>query len=205
MRPLHLWIGVAVVAVAVVATWLILTNHGTSSSANGAPVASNTIGAYADLVARADNHFQQGMNLISGGNMGSAAPYFVAAGQEYGAAWAQQSTDPAVAGNYATSVFYAGDPQGALILANKALKLHPTGQLLQTILFNKGNYLAMIGRQQVTSGKAVEGRKSLAAAKVSYLAAIGIDSKSTLAQSAQTAIAGLSKTKPSSPATSPSP
>jgi hypothetical protein len=201
IRPLHLWIGVAVVAVVVAVTLVVLTNHKSSSAASG-PVA-DTSGSYAALVARANDHYNQGQPYIEQGNFTAAAPYFLAAAKEYAGAWAQQATDPAVGTDYATSLFYAGDVQGAISQVNKALKLKPTSDILQKALLNKGNFLAMAGRVAQQSGQAAKTAKLLAQAKAMYLASIKVNPGSSAATSAQQGIASLTATP--TPATSPSP
>ncbi|HMK91908.1 MAG TPA: zinc ribbon domain-containing protein [Thermoleophilia bacterium] len=200
-NPTYVWIGVAVVAIVAAVAMYMLTTHKGSGSSGTSSVAADTSGSYQQLVQRANAHYDQGSPYIQQGDFSAAQPYFVAAAKEYGAAWAQQANDPQVAGDYATSLFYVGDPNGALSMANKALKLRPTGQLLQTILFNKGNYLAMIGRQEVQSGKAKAGQAHLAQAGAAYRKAVAADPGSQTGKDAQSALAGLSKV---TPAASPS-
>ena len=200
-NPTFVWIGVAVVAIVAAVAMYMLTSHNGSSASSSSTVAAETSGTYQQLVQRANAHYDQGQPFIQQGDFGGAQPYFVAAAKEYGAAWAQQATDPQVAGDYATSLFYVGDPQGALSMANRALKLKPTGGLLQRILFNKGNYLAMIGRGEVQSGKAKAGKAHLAQAGAAYTKAAAVDPSSQTGKAATAALAGLKKV---TPAASPS-
>ena len=203
-RPMYIWIGVAVVAIVAAVAMYMLTSKGSSGSSSSTKVTADTGGSYQQLVQRANDHFNQGQPYIEQGDFGAAAPYFMAAAKEYGAAWGKQANDPGVAGDYATSLFYVGDPNGALSMANKALALKPSGDLLQTILFNKGNYLAMIGRGEVQSGKAKAGQQHLTQAEQAYNKAIAVAPSSQTGKAAKSALAGLTKIKPSG-AASPSP
>lgn len=205
IKPLHLWMGVAVVAVVIVATLFALHNNGSSSPSTGsssAPVA-DTSGSYAVLVTRANNHYNQGQPYIDQGNFTAAAPYFAAAAQEYGAAWAKQATDPGVGTDYATSLFYAGDVQGAIKQVDKALKLKPTGQILQNALLNKGNFVAMSARVAQQSGRAAKVANLFAEAKALYQASIKVDATSAAAKLAQQGLTGLTASATPAPSTSP--
>jgi hypothetical protein len=173
LKPLHLWIAVAVVPLVVVISMLALAGH-KSSTESATPVAE-TSGSYRQLVQRGNSHFDQGMPYIDQGNLDAGAPYFVAAAKEYGAAWSQQSTDPAVGTDLATSLFYAGDVQGAIAMVDKVLELGPTGSVLQKALLNKGNFLAMAWRVAMQSGQTAKGRRLLAQARASYQASIKVD------------------------------
>jgi tetratricopeptide (TPR) repeat protein len=173
VRPLYLWIAVAVVPVVVIVAMLVLASH-RSATGSAAPVA-DTSGSYQQLVLRANKHFDQGKPYIDQGNFTAAAPYFVAAAKEYDAAWSQQSTDPAVGADYATSLFYAGDVQGAIGMVNTVLKLKPTGGVLQKALLNKGNFLAMAGRVATQNGQTARSKQLFAEAYASYRASIKVD------------------------------
>ena len=189
VKPLYLWIAVVVVPLVVLVAMLALAHHKTAIG-SAAPVA-DTSGSYQELVQRANNHFDQGNPYIGQGNFTAAAPYFVAAAQEYAAAWSQRSTDPAVGTDFATSLFYAGDLQGAIGMVDEVLKLEPTGSVLQKALLNKGNFLAMAGRAAMQAGQTAKGRKLLAQAKASYQASIKVDPTSDVAASDRLGIAGL--------------
>jgi tetratricopeptide (TPR) repeat protein len=192
VRPLYLWIGVAVVPLVVVTAMLVLANHKTAPG--NAPPVADTSGSYQELVQRANSHFDHGKPYIDQGNFDAAAPYFVAAAQEYGAAWSQLSTDPAVGTDFATSLFYAGDVQGAISMVDKVLKLKPQGGVLQKALLNKGNFLAMAGRVAMQSGQSAKGRQLLAQAKASYQASIKVDPASDVAAFDRQGITDLSTT-----------
>jgi len=190
VRPLYLWILVALVPVAVVLAMLALASH-RSSTGSSAPVA-DTSGSYQQLVVRANHHFDLGQPYVDKGEFAAAAPYFVAAAKEYDAAWSQQSTDPAVGTDYATSLFYAGDIQGAIGMVDIVLKLKPTGAVLQKALLNKGNFLAMAGRVALQNGQAAKGRQLLAQARASYRASIKVDPSSDVVAFDRQGLAALS-------------
>ena len=204
VRPLYLWIAVAVVPAIVVIAMLVLASH-RSATGSAAPVA-DTSGSYQQLVQRANDHFDQGKPYSDQGDFTAAAPYFVAAAKEYDAAWSQQSTDPAVGVDYATSLFYAGDVQGAIGMVDTVLKLKPTGSVLQKALLNKGNFLAMAGRVAVQNGQSAKGKQLFAAAAASYRASIKVDPASDVVALDRQGIADLRTTGASStaPSTAPS-
>jgi len=200
-NPMYVWIVIAVVAVVAVGAWYLVRGGGGSSSSgssSGTPVTANTTGTYDQLVQRANAHYDQGNPFAQKGDFTSAQPYFLAAAKEYAAAWAQRATDPNVASDYSVALFYAGDPNGALSIVNKALALKPKGDTLQTALYNKGNYLAMIGRGEVQSGKTAAGKADLAQAKAAYKASIAVAKSTAIGQAAKQALAGLSQIAPSS-------
>ena len=200
-NPTYIWIGVAVVAiVAAVAVYLVTSNNSGSSSGSS-PVAADTTGTYQQLVARANAHYDQGNPFAQKGDFTSAQPYFLAAAKEYAAAWAQQATDANVGSDYSVALFYAGDANGALAIVNKALALKPTGDTLQKALYNKGNYLAMLGRGEMQSGNAKAGKARLTQAAASYRKAAAVNPTSETGQAAKAALTGLAKV---TPAASPS-
>jgi hypothetical protein len=190
-NPLYLWGGIALIAVIVVVAVLI-ANHQSSSSNTTADVS----GSYSDLVTRANKMFDDGQPYLRSGDMATAASYYSKVAQVYQAAWQKQSTDPAVGADFATSLFYAGDTQGALAIVAQALKLNPTGQVLQNALLNKGNYLAMAGRAAISQGNKAEGEKLLTQAKASYEASIKVAPSSETAKMASNQIKQLSVIKP---------
>jgi len=176
---------VVVVAVAVVA----LHGHRNTSSA---PVA-DTSGTYAQLVARANAQFDQGSPYLEKGALALAEPYFTAAAEEYRAAWALRSSDPAVGSDYATALYYSGKVTSATTVIDAVLALKPTGDVLQKVLFNRGNYLATAGRVAEQRGKTAQATRLLASAKASYRTAIAVDSSSDVAAAARSASVELAQ------------
>jgi hypothetical protein len=192
VRPLYLWIAVAIVPLAIVVAMVALAERG-SPAKSAAPVA-DTSGSYAQLVQRANGHFDQGAPYVDRADYAGAAPFFAAAAGEYDAAWAQRSTDPAVGTDYATSLFYSGDVQGAIALVDKVLELKPTGSILQRALLNRGNFLAMAGRVALQAGKVAQGKQSIGLARAAYQASIAVDPASAVAAADRRAIADLQTT-----------
>ena len=188
-----IWIIVGIAAVAAFAVVLILNNRSNSSSAGvpttpSTPVAADTSGTYAELVARANGIYDQGAALIQKNDMSGAAPYFASAAKVYAAAWKKQPGDPAVGTDYATSLFYAGNIEGAVKQVNKVLAKDPT---FQNALYNRGNFLAMQGRVAQQNGQKDKADALLAQAKSSYQAAIKVDPTSSSGQAAAEALKAL--------------
>jgi hypothetical protein len=192
VKPLYLWIAVAIVPLAVVVAMVALAERGTQAE-SAKPVA-DTSGSYSQLVQRANGHFDQGAPYIDRADFASAAPYFAAAAREYDAAWAQRSTDPAVGTDYATSLFYSGDVQGAIAMVDKVLGLKPAGSVLQKALLNKGNFLSMAGRVALQGGKVARGKRLIGRARAAYQASIAVDSGSDAAAADRQGIADLQTT-----------
>lgn len=192
LKPLYLWIAVVVVPLIVVLAMLALAEH--RSPARSASPVADTSGSYEQLVQRANGHFDQGLPYVDRADFAGGAPYFAAAAREYDAAWAQRSNDPAVGADYATSLFYAGDVQGAIVMVDKVLGLKPTGSVLQKALLNKGNFLAMAGRVALQGGKTTQGARLLALAKASYQASIKVAPASDVVAADRQGIVDLTTT-----------
>jgi tetratricopeptide (TPR) repeat protein len=188
-----IWILVAIAAAAAFAIVYIVNNRGSSSSAStptapSTPVSADTSGTYSELVARANNLYDQGGTYVKENDFAGAAPYFAAAAKVYAAAWKKQPGDTAVGTDYATSLFYAGDTEGAIKQVNKVLAKDPT---FQNALYNRGNFLAMQGRVAEQNGQKAKADKLYAQAKASYQAAIKVDPTSDSGQAATQALKSL--------------
>jgi tetratricopeptide (TPR) repeat protein len=145
-------------------------------------VAADTSGSYGELVARANGLYDQGMNQLQSEQWAQSAAYFLAASKVYSAAWKQQSTDPGVGTDFATSLFYAGRTDAAIEQVEVVLAQSPE---FQTAWFNKGNYLAERARQAEEAGDEKAADKDYAAARVAYQKAVDLDPGSASGQSAQ--------------------
>ena len=198
-RGLSPWIlvGGAVVAVAVILVVVLLgvrgggtssgsTSTGTSSQ-SATPVAADTSGTYSQLVNRANGLYDKGATAFSK-NLSQSVNYFGAAAKIYQAAWKKKSGDPNVGTDWATSVFYSGDIQGALSIVEMVLVKNPS---FQPALFNKGNFLFHQAQQIDPTGKSAESKKLNAQAKAIYLRAAAVDPKSDLGKQAAAAAAAL--------------
>ncbi len=188
-----IWILVAIAAVAAFAIVYIVNNRGSSSSTStpttpSGPVTADTSGTYSELVARANGLYDQGAPLIQKNDLNGASPYFAAAAKVYAAAWKKQPGDPAVGTDYATSLFYSGDVEGAVKQVDKVLAKNST---FQNALYNRGNFLGMQARVAQQNGQKAKADKLFALAKASYQAAINVDATSDSGQAAAQALKSL--------------
>ena len=101
-------------------------------------IAADTSGSYAELVQRANGIYDKGAQAFQDNDQEAGAQHFAAAAKVYRAAWKQQATDPNVGTDYATSLFYSGDTDGALKQVKVVLAKSPD---FQTAHLNKGVYL----------------------------------------------------------------
>jgi hypothetical protein len=100
----------------------------------------------------------------------------------YAAAWKQQSTDPGVGTDFATSLFYSGQIESAIRQVELVLAKSPT---FQTAWFNKGNYLSEKARQAEEDGDAKTAKAAYADARVAYEKAVALGADSASGQQAQ--------------------
>ena len=145
-------------------------------------VAADTSGSYGELVERANGLYDQGASQLQSEQWAQSAAYFLAASKVYAAAWKQQSTDPAVGTDYATSLFYAGKIDAAIKQVEAVLAQSPE---FQTAWFNKGNYLAQRARQADEAGENKAADQDFAAARVAYQKAVDLDPGSASGQSSK--------------------
>lgn len=187
-----IWILVGIAAVAAFAIVFIVNGRGSGSA--GAPatpstsINADTGGTYAELVARANSLYEQGAPFVQKGDMTGAAPYFAAAAKVYAAAWKKQQGDSAVGTDYATSLFYSGNLEGAVKQVDKVLAKDPT---FQNALYNRGNFLAMQARVAKQNGQKAKADTLFAEAKASYQAAVKADPTSQSGQAAAQALKAL--------------
>ena len=99
----------------------------------------------------------------------------------YAAAWKKQKTDPAVGTDFATSLFYSGNIDGALDQIDLVIKAFPT---FQAAYFNLGNYLAHKSRIAEQEGDKTAAKTDKAAALKAYTKAVSIDPASTVGKEA---------------------
>ena len=136
------------------------------------PVSADTSGSYGALVERANGLYDQGAAAFDAKQYDQGAAYFEAAAKVYAAAWKQQSTDPGVGTDYATSLFYSARIEPAISQIEKVLAQSPE---FQTAWFNKGNYLAEKARQADEDGDAKTAKAAFADARVAYQKAVSLD------------------------------
>lgn len=191
ISPAKAWgILAAVVAVAIVVVVLVAGGSGGDPGAEAAPTApqpaqsvpADTSGGYAQLVQRANGLYDQGAAELQSEHWDQAAAYFLAASKVYAAAWAKQSTDPGVGTDFATSLFYSGDVDGAIAQVEKVLAASAD---FQTAWFNKGNYFSQRARQAEQAGQQKDADRDYAAARSAYQKAVDLDPASASGQSAK--------------------
>ena len=189
----YLWGVIAVIAIVVIA--VVLVSKGSSDKASpgtgSAPPALaevSTSGSYAELVQRGNDYYDQGQPFIDNGDPIGGAAWFAAAAKVYAAAWAQQPGDPALGTDYATSIFYSGNVEGAVEQIEKVIAKNPE---FQNARFNHGNYLSHQARILEQQGKKDQAAKLFARATVEYEAAVRIDPTTSSGQAAAAALKKL--------------
>ena len=162
------------------------TDAGTPSSGPAAPVSADTSGNYRELVTRANGLYDQGAAQMPDGIPNQqGAEYFGAAAKVYEAAWAKQPGDPNVGTDWAISLFYSGDVNGAVKQVNVVLDADPR---FQPGLFNKGIFLSHLSR--LTQDKA-QAQKYTDQARAALTEAAAVDPSSEVGKQAAAALKGL--------------
>jgi hypothetical protein len=174
----------AIAVVAVIAVVLVVVFSGGSD--NG----TKTGGSYSELVAQANDLYDQGDAAFKANDIEGGAKLFAQAAELYAAAWAKQPGDPNVGTDWATALFYSGDIKGAVNQIGVVLKDDPN---FQTGWFNKGNYLTHEARITEQMGDKKAAKKMYAAAREAYLKAIAIDPKSEVGKEAEKRLADIPK------------
>jgi len=197
VSPAVIWGGFAAAAVVIIVVVILVSNGGSSPSGaatTGAqsvkPVAADTSGDYSVLVPRANDIYDQGSKAFQAKNYAQGSAYFEAAAKVYAAAWKQQSTDPSVGTDYATSLFYSGQIAAALSQIDRVLAKSPA---FQTAWFNKGNYLSEKARQSGTAGNAKDAKATYAQARAAYEKAIALGATTATGAQAQQRLDALPK------------
>jgi hypothetical protein len=181
ISPAVIWGGFAAAAAVIIVVVILISNGG------GSP---DTSGGYSALVQRANGIYDQGSKAFDAKNYAKGAAYFEAAAKVYAAAWKQQSTDPGVGTDYATSLFYAGQIDPALAQIDRVLAKSPT---FQTAWFNKGNYLSEKARQAGKAGNAKDAKATYTQARAAYEKAIALGATTATGAQAQQRLDALPK------------
>lgn len=164
---------------------------GTQSGGPATPVTADTSGSYRELVTRANGLYDQGAAEMPDGIPNEqGAAYFGAAAKVYEAAWAKQPGDPNVGTDWAISLFYSGDVDGAVKQVNVVLD---ADSRFQPGLFNKGIFLSHLSR--LTQDKA-EAEKYTDQARTALTAAVAVDPSSEVGKQADAALKGLQSSSP---------
>ena len=162
-----------------------------AASASGAPaqaVSADTSGSYEELVARANDLYDQGDSAFQNQDFEQGGAYFAAAAKVYAAAWEKQATEPTVGTDYAVALFYSGDIPGATTQIDAVLKANPD---FQKGWLNKGIFLSHEGRISEQGGDKKAAQKLFAEAKTALTKAVAIDPKSDAGKQADQSLQQL--------------
>jgi hypothetical protein len=179
ISPAIIWTSFAVIAAIILVGVFAMTRTQSSASDSSqstgpaaGPVAADTSGSYSVLVQRANGLYDQGAQAFQKKELSTGTQYFAAAAKVYQAAWKAQATDPSMGTDYATSLFYSGDTQGALKQVSIVLAKSPD---FQTAHLNKGIYLQTASQDAQKSGQKAKADSLLAQAKAEFQKAVSID------------------------------
>ncbi len=185
LSPRVLWAVIAVVAVAVVVIVAVASGGGEQPAgdtpADGMPTTAATpvpvdlSGSYRELVQRAHDLYDRGDELFTAQDIEQGVEYFAAAAQVYAAAWKKEPGDPNVGTDWATSLFYSGDFDGAVERVRTVLKKNPD---FQAGWFNLGNYLSHQARMAESGDDQTETARLYGEASEAYMKAAAIDPES---------------------------
>ncbi|NLE21932.1 MAG: hypothetical protein GX624_04020 [Actinobacteria bacterium] len=202
LSPAVIWGAFAALAVVVIIVVVMVSGgfgsgsgDDTSAAASGAsvePVSADTTGSYEELVQRANELYDQGDSAFQQQNFDQGGAYFAAAAKVYAAAWAKEATDPGVGTDFAVSLFYSGDIDGALQQIEVVLKDNPD---FQKGWLNKGIFLSHEGRIVEQSGDAEQAEKMYQQAKSAFTKAVAIDPESEAGKQADESLQALSSMK----------
>jgi hypothetical protein len=198
LSPAVIWGGFAALAVVVIVIVVMVSGgfgggssgdaSANSSTAPVQAVSADTSGSYSELVARANDLYDQGDAAFQNQNFEQGGAYFTAAAKVYAAAWKKQATDPSVGTDYAVTLFYSGDIANALKQIDSVLQANPDWQ---KGWLNKGIFLSHQARLAKQEGDAKTTAKYNAQAKQALAKAVAIDPKSEAGQQADTALQAL--------------
>jgi len=167
------------------------TGAGTQSGGPVTAVSADTSGSYRELVTRANGLYDQGAAEMPDGIPNEqGARYFAAAAKVYEAAWAKQPGDPNVGTDWAISLFYSGDVDGAVKQVSAVLAADPR---FQPGLYNKGIFLSHMSR--LTQDEA-QTQKYIDQARAAMAAAVAADPSSDVGKQADAALQSLPTPSP---------
>jgi hypothetical protein len=180
IKPWVIWAALGAAALVFV---LVLAFMNSKSTAGSPPVA-DTSGSYPVLLQRANGLYDQATAALNNKDGASAAKYAEAAATVYAAAWKQQPGDPSMGTDWATSLYYAGDDQGAIAQIEVVLKVNPT---FQPAWLNAGIFFASASQAANDAAKKADYLRQAKAAFSKTIAlnptsAEGVQAKSSLQQ-----------------------
>jgi hypothetical protein len=198
LSPAVIWGGFGALAVVVIIIVVMVSggfgsgsDDASTSAASGAPaqaVEADTSGSYDELIARANDLYDQGDAAFQNQDFEQGGAYFAAAAKVYAAAWAKQATDPGVGTDLAVAQFYSGDISGALKQIDAVIATSPD---FQKGWLNKGIFLSHEARISEQAGDKKTADKQLAQAKVALAKAVAIDPESEAGKQADQSLQQL--------------
>jgi hypothetical protein len=160
----------------------------TASNAPAQAVSADTSGSYDELVARANDLYDQGDAAFQKEDFEQGGAYFAAAAKVYAAAWKKQATDPGVGTDYAVTLFYSGNITGALKQIDAVLAADPDWQ---KGWLNRGFFLSHEARIAEQQGDTETAAKYETQAKQALTKAVAIDPKSDAGKQADESLQQL--------------
>jgi hypothetical protein len=198
LSPAVIWGGFGALAVIVIVIVVMVSGgfgggssndtSANSSAATVQAVSADTSGSYSELVARANDLYDQGDTAFQNQNFEQGGAYFAAAAKVYAAAWKKQATDPSVGTDYAVTLFYSGDISGALKQIDAVLKASPDWQ---KGWLNKGVFLSHEARIAKQQGDTKTADTYNAQAKQALTKAVALDPTSDAGKQADQALQQL--------------
>ena len=137
------------------------------------PIAPDTSGSYSVLVQRANGLYDQGSQAFQKKQRSTGEQYFAAAAKVYRAAWKQQSTDPNVGTDYATSLFYSGDTDRRAEAGER--RSSPRVRTSRPRTSTRASTSRPLLRRRSQNGQKAEADSLLAQARTEFEKAVSID------------------------------
>jgi tetratricopeptide (TPR) repeat protein len=154
---------------------------GQSASPTAQPVAVDTSGTYAELVARANDLYDQGIMAFNANDPGTGVRFFQAAAEVYAAAWEKRSGDPNVGTDLAIALFYSGRHDEALRQVDAVLRENPR---FQPGHLNKAVFLQNESGEAKDAGDDARAKRLLDEARETLEKAVSIDPASEVGRRA---------------------
>lgn len=185
LSPAIIWGVFGAIAVIVIVV-IVMVSGGSGGS--GGDV--NSGDDYQTLVTRANELYDKGDGQFKKQDFEGGSATFREAATVYAAALEKQAGDPAVGTDYATSLFYSGNIDGAVAQAKKVTKQNAT---FQPAWFNLGNFYAHKARIVDQSGDKAKAAATYALARAAYTKAVALDPKSETGKAADAGLQSLPK------------
>ena len=200
LSPAVVWGAFGALAIVVVIVVIMASGGfggGSGDSGAGSPdqgeavaaVEADTSGSYEELVQRANELYDQGDAAFQEQGLEQGSAYFTAAAKVYAAAWAKQSTDPAVGTDFSVALFYSGDIEAALAQIDEVLEANPD---FQKGWLNKGIFISHEARM-MGQADTEQADKLFRQAKTAFTKAVAIDPQSDAGKQADQSLQALSQ------------